>query len=85
MHHSTIPITRRGFLVTTGAALASAAWPARASAWWPNDDWPMAAHDLAGTRSTPLGVRRIPGVRWRVALAGGVPGAAAVVGRTVVA
>ncbi|HWI71302.1 MAG TPA: PQQ-binding-like beta-propeller repeat protein, partial [Baekduia sp.] len=69
----------------------SAAWPARASAWWPNDDadWPMAAHDLAGTRSTPLGVRGIasaaPGVRWRVPLAGGVPGAAAVVGRTVVA
>jgi outer membrane protein assembly factor BamB len=64
------------------------AWrpPAARAGWWEDagPDWPSAAHDRAGTRAAPIGVRQ-GRVRWVARLAGGVPGAAAIVGRTVVA
>jgi outer membrane protein assembly factor BamB len=64
------------------------AWrtPAATAGWWDGvqADWPSAAHDLAGTRAAPIGVRQ-GRVRWVARLAGGVPGAAAITGRTVVA
>ena len=89
---SAVPLTRRRLLGVAGASLAAAAtWPRGAGAWGGGgaDDWPMAARDLAGTRAAPEGValrgRAAPSVRWRAALAGGVPGAAAVVDTTVVA
>jgi outer membrane protein assembly factor BamB len=72
-------------LAAAGATLATTAVPRAARAWPGDGGWPMAAHDLAGTRATPTGVRRGAGVRWRAHAAGGVPGAAAVAGRTVVA
>lgn len=86
MDHSAVSITRRGLLVsaagTVAAAVAARPRAARA-AWW--DDWPSAGHDLAGMRAVSAGVRGGARVRWVAQLAGGVPGAAAIAGRTVVA
>jgi outer membrane protein assembly factor BamB len=92
VHHSGVPLTRRRLLATAATGSAAAllpAWPraARARGWWDDDgrDWPSAGHDLAGTRAAPVSVRRSARVRWVAHLAGGVPGAAAIAGRTVVA
>jgi outer membrane protein assembly factor BamB len=76
-------MTRRAFVA---AAAAAAAWPRTASASWRERDvdWPTAAHDLSGSRAAPIAVRT-GRVRWVARLAGGVPGAAAIAGRTVVA
>lgn len=68
-------------------AAASAAWrPSAAAGWWEDAgaDWPSAAHDLAATRAAPTGVRQ-GRIQWVARLAGGVPGAAAITGRTVAA
>jgi outer membrane protein assembly factor BamB len=89
VHHSGAPLTRRRLLATAAAGSAAAvlARPGAARAWWWQDDrdWPSAGHDLAGTRAAPVPVRRSARVRWVARLAGGVPGAAAILGRTVVA
>lgn len=88
MHHSGIPVTRRRLLTAAaGAAAATMARPGAARAgWWDDDrDWLSAGHDLAGTRAAPVAVRPSARVRWVATLAGGVPGAAAIAGRTVVA
>jgi outer membrane protein assembly factor BamB len=85
-------MTRRRLLTAaaataTAATATAAAWrPGAAMGWWDGDgtDWPSAAHDLAGTRAAPQGVRH-GRVRWVARLAGGVPGAAAISGRTVAA
>jgi outer membrane protein assembly factor BamB len=90
VHHSAIPITRRRLLTAAaGAATAAAAvaWRSPAAMGWWEDagpDWPSAAHDLAATRAAPISVRQ-GRIRWVARLAGGVPGAAAIAGRTVVA
>lgn len=81
-------MTRRRLLTAAaGAAAATTAWPGAArGGWWDRDrDWPSAAHDLSGTRAAPVAVRPRARVRWVAHLAGGVPGAAAISGRTVVA
>lgn len=88
MHHSAVPMTRRRLLTAAaGAATALASrTPAARAAWWDaGRDWPSAGHDLAATRAAPVGVRPAPRVRWVARMAGGVPGAAAIAGRTVVA
>lgn len=60
--------------------------PRPAAAWWSEGgDWPTAARDLAGSRFAPVAVRRDAEMRWTAALAGGIPGAAAIAGRTVAA
>lgn len=90
MHHSAVPMTRRRLLTAAaGASLAAAggAWRTTAAAGWWDDaglDWPSAAHDLAATRAAPIPVRQ-GRVRWTARMEGGVPGAAAITGRTVVA
>jgi outer membrane protein assembly factor BamB len=90
VHHSGSAFTRRRLLRTAvaGSAAALLARPGAAGAWgWWDDgrDWPSAGHDLAGTRAAAVGVRPSARVRWVARLAGGVPGAAAIAGRTVVA
>jgi outer membrane protein assembly factor BamB len=80
-------MTRRRLLTAAAGAAGTVAWrpgPVGAS-WWDGRDWPSAGHDLAGTRAAPLGVRSSARVRWVARLAGGIPGAAAIAGRTVVA
>ena len=86
----------RGAFLRRAAALAAAptllaATPALAEAhgrhgrpWWHRDDWPLPAHDLAGTREAARGPRGLA-LRWRVPLAGGVTGAPLVADRLAVA
>ena len=88
VHQSAVPLTRRRLLAAAiGAGVAGGVWraPGALAGWEGTEvDWPSAAYDLAGTRAAPIGVRQ-GRVRWVARLAGGVPGAAAIVGRTVVA